>query len=332
MIKSTLGLVPAFLDRQAKSEAVARGEQQELRELASRLQRIDEVDDVALGRLRELAGAHPQSRAEATGRLAGFARRVSDRAAALAPDDADLERLHDLVEAAVKCASELRRDELGFDFEQRRLRLVVPEAPDLAARIENRELTSAIELDLAAVRLPRADLSKAYLPGAELSGADLRDANLYALRAAGAKFSHADLRGAKIRHADLRAVVARGADFSFLAGATGGVGVDVCSLSKTTLEGATLDGSSFVGAQLFQTDLRNASLRDVDFSFANLTQTKFGEQPLHRVHLWGADLSLAEGLRPEDLHEVCFNEETRWPPGCPAPTSRWECGADHRGF
>ncbi|MFF2087530.1 pentapeptide repeat-containing protein [Nocardia sp. NPDC058176] len=109
----------------------------------------------------------------------------------------------------------------------------------------------AVGLDLAGVRLPKADLRGAGLPEADLDRAELTGANLTGVNLRGADLSHANLSGADLRDSDLRDAVLRGTRFH-----------------GARLGGANLIGAEIAGAVFTAADLAGARLRGLDRSLA----------------------------------------------------------------
>ncbi|MGI9252755.1 MAG: pentapeptide repeat-containing protein [Thermomicrobiales bacterium] len=172
--------------------------------------------------------------------------------------------------------------------------------------------TRGIELLLKSGRTPEDfaiqrewfEVRKEAGPGVEWPGIDISDDDLCGFDLSDANLIGAALppvNGSILRHARLeRAVirVAQGAIF------------DHADMSEATLCSASLEGSSFAGANLGGADLEEASLRLAKFDGANLTETSFIGADLtgSTIHLalcaTGADFTDAEGLTDQQRHAL----------------------------
>ena len=144
-----------------------------------------------------------------------------------------------------------------------------------------RELKNEAEFPRAT--LQGLDLSGVYAPSVGLVGANLRSTSFAKAGLVGARFDGADATGANFRGAQLN-------DAGFA--------------------GAILRGSDFSAALLNGVDLRDADLRGSDLRGAEL----------FRADLRGVDLTHTRvSDNPRALRYVCFDEQTKWPPGHSAP-------------
>jgi uncharacterized protein YjbI with pentapeptide repeats len=175
------------------------------------------------------------------------------------------------------------------------------------------EQTTSRKLDLAYVRLPRADLEDAamsgsILVGADLSGANLRGAQLQSSDLQDADLTGAFLQGADLSGADLSGATLRGAHleeatlskallpqarlpFAALTGATLGqldaTGADFTGaiMNGIALDGAALQGASLAGATLELTNLKGATLDHAFLAGANFSEAELDEASVHNTEL-----------------------------------------------
>jgi uncharacterized protein YjbI with pentapeptide repeats len=143
------------------------------------------------------------------------------------------------------------------------------------------------EANLAGAFLPRVDLRKANLSAVygrevNLQGTDLTEANLQ-----GAYLVGADCYMAQFTNADLRLTELTGV-------ALGSAQCEGANFRKAVLSESNAAHGTFTGAILAQANLRNAILREADFSYANLSGCNLNGASLVETNLEGANL---EGCR-----------------------------------
>lgn len=190
------------------------------------------------------------------------------------------------------------------------------------------DLGDAISFSSASLRdgtLVEVDLSGADISAADLRGADLTDATLRDTDLKGAILSRADLTEASLSRAELSGAVLYRTDLTGASllgatlsavrtlGKTDFVGVN---LTDADLSDATLDDVDFTGANLHDADLTDATLRranftDVNFSKADLTRADLEQSSLIRVNLFSADLNGCK-LHGATLTDAQINDQTNF--------------------
>lgn len=155
--------------------------------------------------------------------------------------------------------------------------------------------------------LTGATLSNAALEGADFTGANLSDANL-----SEADLTNADLTDADLENAELTDATARDANFS-------GANLMDAELNHTDLQRTTFDdayatGAEFEGATLRGAQMPDAVLDNAVFTGANLLESYLPGARIRDSELSGADLSTADltevDLQWTDLSHARLNQTT----------------------
>lgn len=145
-------------------------------------------------------------------------------------------------------------------------------------------------LPFRSIDLTGMNLSLLSLPDADFSGALLDDAVFEGADLSGGLFAGASLRGADLRDVKLFGALFDAATF------------DGASLEHATVTNGTLVGSSFQG-------------------------TDFTDVYLWKVNVDGADFRGARNLAKAQRLDVCYDVDTKWPPGFEPPASQKGCPA-----
>ena len=163
----------------------------------------------------------------------------------------------------------------------------------------------------AAASLPGADFTRATLDHALFEDAMLPEARLYDVRCQGGRFDRAKMPetradGAFVVNSSLRSVDASASEWegatldgsTFLGSSLPGAGFARTSCHGTVLSGADLRGARFRRAALVGAKLIKANLMRASFEKANLTKADLRMANLHQAEVWkatldGADLDLA---------------------------------------
>ena len=167
-------------------------------------------------------------------------------------------------------------------------------------------------LDLHGTNLRNVDLTGANLAGANLSGANLTGARLWVANFSEADLQSAGLVGANLEKANLSRAHLWGANFSnaYLSGAD----LSRSNLQSASLFGANLSGGDFTFGpdQTFKERTSGANLSGADLSAADLRSANFDEADLWQTRLLGADLRDAY-VTQEQLEGAYGNMYTKLP-------------------
>jgi len=167
-----------------------------------------------------------------------------------------------------------------------------------------------------------SNLSGGNLDGSNLTGSHFRKALLYSVEGQNVNLNGADLQDATLTEAKLGDSVFIGTNF----------------------RRADLTRGQFQGGDFRQTSFQRATATDVNFQNANFTEAKLDHINLHKATLdggnfkgvtfgnailldatmmatdiSGADLSMTQGLKQEQLDAACGNMHTRLPYGLSVP-------------
>lgn len=162
--------------------------------------------------------------------------------------------------------------------------------------------TDLRQANLSGANLRGAKLEKADLDGADLTGATLDEALLIGAKARDAKFEN--VRGAKSVWRDALASKSRFASVDFAGADFTGADLVETSWEKSGLDGANLERSIWINAELAEVSARSANaadidfflsqIRDCDFSGSSLAKSNWSSTRLERVDFRGAQLSHAQ--------------------------------------
>ncbi len=163
-----------------------------------------------------------------------------------------------------------------------------------------------------------SNLSGGKVHGSDLTGAHFRKALLYRIegedvKMAGAVMEDATLTEANLSNSTMPKINLHRADLS-RAHFTGN-DLRAANLVNATAPNVNFSGSNFEGARLDHVNLEGAQLTK-----SNLRQVRFGNAimlgaRLDGADLSGADLSLAQGLKQEQLDMACGDMNTQLPVG-----------------
>ena len=174
--------------------------------------------------------------------------------------------------------------------------LMTPAKLQLASLIRSR--ARAVDLDLHKADLAGADLSGLGADRLKLTGVDLR----------GAKLSDARLNDCRLEHAR--------ADNSDWCGATLRMCVlDALHGAGTRFDGARIEDSTAIGADLSRASLRGTHLTETSFVRAVMVEAALDDAEGYGVEFRGADLGRATLARGEDSTRVISGGPT-----CAGPT------------
>jgi serine/threonine protein kinase len=163
-------------------------------------------------------------------------------------------------------------------------------------------------LDLRGVDLSRVDFSDLDLEGvdlseADLTGADLQDANLTRARLVSSNLTRANLKHANLEAADLTRATLDYADLTLVQGRE--ANFHLATGQDVYASNANFHLASFQQVQFPQSTWFQATLTDVDFSEANLTEGQFWKANVSGSSFREANLKSAE-LREALLEGTIF--------------------------
>jgi len=165
------------------------------------------------------------------------------------------------------------------------------------ANLEGADFSGSVlvRADLSGVRLASAKMRSAGLGEADLSGADLRGADLAKATLVKAKLAHADLSNANLMEADFSEAV--------LAGAT----MREAPMTKCRFMESDMTDAVLVGADLSECFFLNTSLRNCDFSGANLSSAILVGVTADKALFREAELNNLRVLNGSSFQEVDFS-------------------------